>query len=301
MKKTLFLVGILTLLFVSSSFAQMTLPRGSQRGEVAQMIGDTRVALVYDRPNAKTREIWGCQTTDVLPKGGVTYPCLVPYGQVWRTGADENTTFETNHDLKINGQTLPAGKYGLHTIPGKDEWTIIFSKTNDAWGSFSYKQADDQLRVMAKPQTAEFAETMSLGLENVKPTTADVVIRWANLRVPFTIDVGDVNARVLGNIREQMKTIKADDLRTPVTAANYVYSQKMTASYPEAINWLDATLKNKETANALGLKANLLAETGKKQEAIAAAERAVIVSKAANPKADTSDLEKRIADWKNGK
>ena len=301
MKKTLFLVGILTLLFVSSSFAQMTLPRGSQRGEVAQMIGDTRVALVYDRPNAKTREIWGCQTTDVLPKGGVTYPCLVPYGQVWRTGADENTTFETNHDLKINGQTLPAGKYGLHTIPGKDEWTIIFSKTNDAWGSFSYKQADDQLRVMAKPQTTEFAETMSLGLENIKPTTADVVIRWANLRVPLTIDVGDVNARILGNIREQMKTIKADDLRTPVTAANYVYSQKMAASYPEAINWLDATLKNKETANALGLKANLLAETGKKQEAIAAAERAVIVSKAANPKADTSDLEKRIAEWKKGK
>ncbi len=301
MKKTLFLTGLLTILFVSNIFAQLNLPRGSQRAEVAQTVGDTRVALVYDRPNAKGREILGCQTDDFLPKGGVSYPCLVPYGQVWRTGADENTTFETNHDLKINGQTLPAGKYGLHTIPGKDEWTIIFSKTNDSWGSFTYKPENDQLRVMAKPQTAEFAETMSLGLENIKPTTADVVIRWANLRVPFTIDIGDVNARVLGNIREQMKNLKSDDLRTPVTAANYVYSQKMTASYPEAINWLDATLKNKETANALGLKANLLAETGKKQEAIAAAERAVIVSKAANPKADTSDLEKRIAEWKKGK
>ena len=301
MKKTLILIGIVTVLFVSNIFAQMTLPRGSQRGEVAQTVGDTRIALVYDRPNTKSREIWGCQTTDVIPKGGTEYPCLVPYGQVWRTGADENTTFETNHDLKINGQTLPAGKYGFHTIPGKDEWTIIFSKTNDSWGSFSYKQADDQLRVTAKPETAEFQETMSLGLENVKPTTADVVIRWAKVRVPFTVDVGDVNGRVLGDIRQQMKSLKADDSRTPITAANYIYSQKMTASYPEAIGWLDMSLKAKETANALGLKANLLADTGKKAEAVTSAERAIAVAKAADPKANTSALEKRVAEWKASK
>ncbi len=301
MKKTLLLIAIVTLFFVSNIFAQLTLPRGSQRGEVAQTVGDTRIALVYDRPNAKTREIYGCETTDLIPKGGVNYPCLVPYGQVWRTGADENTTFETNHDLRINGQTLPAGKYGFHTIPGKEEWTIIFSKTNDAWGSFSYKQADDQLRVTAKPETADFHETMSLGVENVKPTTADVVIRWAKLRVPFTVDVGDLNGRVLGDIRQQMKSLKADDSRTPLTAANYVYSQKMTASYPEAIGWLDMSLKAKETPNALGLKANLLADTGKKSEAIKSAERAVMVAKTANPKADTSDLEKRIKEWKMNK
>ena len=298
MKKILFLTGLLTILFVTNIFAQLNLPRGSQRAEVAQTVGDTRIALVYDRPNAKGREILGCQTNDVVPKGGVSYPCLVPYGQVWRTGADENTTFETTQALKINGNTLPAGKYGLHTIPGKDEWTIIFSKTNDSWGSYSYKPENDQLRVTTKPQTSEYQETMWLGLENVKPTTADVVIRWSNFRVPFTIDVGDVNGRVLGNIREQMKNLKSDDLRTSVTAANYIYSQKMTANYPEAISWLDALLKNKETSNALSLKANLLAETGKKAEAITAAERAVVVSKAANPKADTSDLEKRIKEWK---
>lgn len=286
MKTKIYLVSMLALLFVSNAFGQLSLPRDSQRAEVAQTVGDTRISLVYHRPNTKAREVWGK---------------LVPYGEVWRTGANENTTFETNRDLKISGQTLPAGKYGLHAIPNKDEWTIIFNKVNDAWGSFTYKPENDQLRVNVKPQAAEFAETMSIGLENIKATTADVVIRWEKVRVPFTVDVGDVNARVLGDIRGQMKSLKAGDSRSPIDAANYIYGQKMTANYNEAIEWLDASLKTKETAGALGLKANLLAETGKKAEAVAAAQRAVTVAKAANPKANTSELEKRIAEWKNNK
>lgn len=301
MKKTIYLVGILTFLLAANIFGQINLPRESQRQEIAQTIGDTRVALVYHRPNAKARDIFGCQTTDVVPKGGVTYPCLVPYGQVWRVGANENTTFETNRDIKINNQTLPAGKYGLHMIPGKENWTIIFSKTNDSWGSFSYKQENDQLRVTAPPQIADAAETMSLGFENVKPTTADVVMRWSNLRVPFTVDIGDLSGRTMTYLREQMKMLKADDARSPVDAANYVYGQKMIANYPEAIVWVDSSLKIKETPNALALKANLLADSGQKAEAINYAERAVKAAKAANPKADTSALEKRIAEWKGGK
>ncbi len=286
MKKiNLILIAILCLSFSAS--AQLNLPRDSQRAEVAQTVGDTRVALVYHRPNTKGREVWGK---------------IVPYNEVWRTGANENTTFETNHDLKINGQTLPAGKYGLHTIPNKDEWTIIFNKVNDAWGSFTYKPENDQLRVTAKPQiVAESQETMSLGFENIKPTSAEVAVRWEKLRVPFTIDVGDMNARVLEDIRGQVKNLKAGDSKTPIDAANYIYGQKMTANYNEAIGWLDASLKTKETANALGVKANLLAAAGRKAEAITTAERAIIVAKAANPKANTSELEKRVAEWKGVK
>lgn len=302
MKNKLLLIGIITLFCGANVLAQLNLPRESQRAEVAQTIGDTRIALVYHRPNIKGREIWGCQTNDVVPKGGVTYPCLVPTGQVWRTGANENTTFETNHDLKIGSQTLPAGKYGLHTIPGKDGWTIIFNKVNDSWGSFSYKPENDQLRVTAKPQAvAEFQETMSLGLENIKATTADVVIRWEKLRVPFTVDIGDMNGRTLAEIRKQMSNLKADDVRTQSQAANWVYSQKMTTNYAEAIGWLDASLKIKETPNALGLKAYLLADSGKKAEAITAAQRAVQLAKAMTPAGNTVELEKRLAEWKSGK
>ncbi len=287
MKNKLILVGIITLFCAANVLAQLSLPRDSQRAEVAQVVGDTRVSLVYHRPNTKAREVWGK---------------LVPYGEVWRTGANENTTFEVSRDVKINGQTLPAGKYGLHTIPNKNEWTIIFNKVNDAWGSFSYKQENDQLRVTAKPQAvAESQETMSLGLENIKAKTAEVVIRWEKLRVPFTIDVGDMNARVLGDIRGQMKSLKADDFRTPSQAASWIYSQKMTANYAEAIGWLDTSLKAKETPNALGLKAYLLADSGKKAEAIVAAERAIQLAKAMTPPGNTTDIEKRLAEWKTGK
>ena len=115
---------------------------------------------------------------------------------------------------------------------------------------------------------------MSFVFENIKATTADVAVRWENVRVPFTIDVGDLKGRTLAELRKQMSNLKADDVRTQSQAANWVYSQKMTANYAEAIGWLDASLKIKETPNALGLKAYLLADTGKKAEAIAAAERA---------------------------
>jgi len=301
MKKSIYIVGILTLLLCANVFAQIRLPQESQRAEVAQTIGITRVALVYHRPNVKGREIWGCQTADVIPKGGATYPCLVPNGQVWRTGANDNTTFEVSQDVKINGQMLPAGKYGLHTIPGANEWTIIFSKTNDSWGSFSYKPENDQLRVTAKPQAAEFQETMSLNLENLKTNTGDVVIRWGKVSVPFTIDVGDVNSQIPAYLRAQMKTLKPDDTKSPVDAANYVFRQKMTANYAEAIQWLDTSLKIKETANALAVKAYLQAETGKKAEAIGNAEKAIKVAKAADPKANTTQLEKRLAEWKANK
>jgi hypothetical protein len=98
-----------------------------------------------------------------------------------------------------------------------------------------------------------------------------------------------------------MVKLKADDFKKPIDAASYIYGQKMTANYPEAIGWLDASLKVKETGNALGLKAYLLAETGKKAEAIATAERAITVAKAANPKANTTQLEKRLAEWKGRK
>jgi len=298
--KTKFSLLIAILVLGSASvFAQLTLPRASQRQNISQTVGDTQIALVYDRPNVKARQIWGCQTTDVIPKGETTYPCLVPYGQVWRTGADENTTFEVTNDVKINGQTLPAGKYGLHTIPGKDEWIVIFNKVNDAWGSFSYKQENDQLRVKAKPQTADFQETMSLGFENVKPNAADVVIRWEKMRVPFTVDVGDVSGRVFNNIRKQIVAAKADDFRTPATGASWVFNEKMTANYPEALTWIDKSLAIRETFGGLNLKAQMLAASGKKAEAIATAEKAIQVGKAATPAVDTGNLEKMVREWKS--
>jgi hypothetical protein len=297
--KKLFFLMILTALCGLSAFAQLTLPRASQRQEVTQTVGDTRIAIVYHRPNVNGREMWGCQAKNVVPKSNYEEPCLVPSGQVWRTGANENTTFEVTNDVKINGQPLPAGKYGLHMIPGNGEWTVIFNKVNNEWGSFKYDEKQDQLRVKVKPQTlTEMQETMSLNFENVKPTTTDVAVRWEKIRVPFTVDIGDLNSRVLNYIREQLKSVKADDFNSPVAGARYVYDNKMTANYAEAITWLDALLQRKETPGALALKANLLADSGKTAEAIAAGEKALQIAATMNPKPNTSALEKKIAEWK---
>jgi hypothetical protein len=286
MSNKFYLIGILTLLFCANAFGQLVLPRESQRAEVSQVIGDTRVSIVYDRPNIKGRQVWGD---------------LVPWGQVWRTGANDNTTFEVSNEVKINGQTLPAGKYGLHTIPNQNEWTIIFNKVNNAWGSFTYDAKQDALRVTTAPQKAEFQESMSITLENVKAATADAVIRWENIRVPFTIDVGDVNARTLANIRQQVAVLKPDDFRTPAQGAGWVWSMKLTPNYEEALSWLDTSIKIRETFGNLSTRAQILAAMGKRQEAIASAERAIQVGKAANPPANTANLEKMLAEWKAGK
>ncbi len=297
--KKLFYLSLLTFIFALSASAQLSLPRESQKQEIIQTVGDTRIAIVYHRPNTKGRtNIFGCTSTDVIPIGGKTYDCLVPNGQVWRTGANDNTTFEVSNEVKINGQTLPAGKYGLHTIPNKDEWVVIFNKVNTEWGSYRYDAKQDQLRVTVKPQTAEMQETMSLGFENMKLSTTEVVVRWDKIRVPFTVDVGDMKPRVLGYIREQMKFVKADDFGSQAAGARYVYDNKLTESYAEAITWLDALLQKRETVNALALKANLLADSGKTAEAIAAGDKALQLAQTINPKPNTAALEKRLAEWK---
>ena len=281
--KKLNLIALFVLILSINAIAQLNFPRDSPRQEITQTIGDTKIAVVYHRPDVKERDIWGA---------------LVPYGEVWRTGANENTTFETSGDVKINGQPLPKGKYGLHTIPGKDEWTIIFNKVNNEWGSFKYDQKQDALRVTVKPDKEEFLETMTIDFEKVKATTAQVVIEWEKVKVPFTVDVGDVVGRTLADIRTQLATAKADDYRMPAQAAGWVLNSKMTANFEEALTWIDASIKARETFGNLNTKARLLAALNHKSEAAKVGEKAIKVGKTETPAADTADLEKMVAEWK---
>src|SRR5262249_44033523 len=123
-----------------SQATELNLPRISQHGETSQTIGISTVTIKYSRPLANGREVWGK---------------IVPYGKVWRSGANENTTITFSDDATIEGKALPAGTYGLHMIPDKDQWTIIFSKNSTSWGSFSYDQKEDALRVTVKPSAGE--------------------------------------------------------------------------------------------------------------------------------------------------
>lgn len=278
--KKLLLLTIFVLAMSLSSFAQLAPPPESARQEVSQMVGDTKISIAYHRPNVKGRKIWGG---------------LVPYGEVWRTGANNATVFEITNDVTVNGQKLAKGKYSLHTIPGETEWMIIFNKNAEQWGSFRYEMKDDVLRVTAKPATAEFHETMSLEIENVVKNVAEVHIRWDKIAVPFTVDVGDVSGRLLTDVRRRM-------VSEPVQMANYVLNQKMTANYAEALGWLDGSIKIRETFGNLQTKARILAETGNYKEAITVGEKAVQVGKAATPTpANTVDFEKVLTEWKTKK
>lgn len=180
---------ILSLLFVlpSAASAQENKVRLSLKASVMQRIGvNTDITIVYSRPGVKGRKIWGG---------------LVPYGMApgnkeskgkpfpWRAGANENTTIQFSNHVLVEGHSLPAGKYGLFMIPGKKNWIIIFSKVNSAWGSFSYNQADDALRITVKPVEAPHMEWLMYGFDHLAGTSATAYLWWDNLKVPFEISL----------------------------------------------------------------------------------------------------------------
>jgi hypothetical protein len=296
----------------TSAHAQsLRTPRPSQKASVMQTIGVTDLTITYSRPGVKGRTIWGdppagaAAGTSTLDDARTRAKdqVIVPYGHVWRTGANEATTFQITDDVLINGQTLKAGTYSLHTIPGRDEWTIIFNGDPGQWGSFTYDEKKDVLRVKAKPQAASDAqEWLLFTVDPVNDSSAQVNIRWERLRVPFTVEVKDVKALTVEKMRAAVAAAKADDWRTPLQAANYIFTNNLTANNMEAMQWLEKSLKTKETVGNLYTKARVLAATGKNADAVAAAEKALQLAKAPDSGVDAptvAALEKSIADWKS--
>lgn len=304
------LFAVLFILCFSVSALAQDVPRPSQKASVMQRIGVTDVTITYSRPGVKGRKIWG----DPLPeqadvKGEATLDdqekrpanaAIAPYGHVWRTGANEATQFVVTDDVLINGQKLAAGSYSLHTIPGKDEWTIVFNGTANQWGSFDYDPAKDTLRVKAKPQWMnDNQEWLEYSFDPVTDDSAQVNIRWEKISVPFTVKVPDVAATTLAHLKKAVDTAKPDDWRTPLRAANYLLGNQNPADDAQGMAWLDQSIKVKETFQNLASKSNALYKAGKKEEAIALGEQAVQKGKA--DKVDTAAFEKRLASMKAGK
>jgi hypothetical protein len=305
-----FFAVLFVLCFAASAFAQITVPRPSQSASVMQRIGVTDITITYSRPGVKGRKIWG----DPLPEqakvqGEATLDnqnerpkdaVIVPYGHVWRTGANEATQFVVTDDVLINGQKLAAGSYSLHTIPTKDEWTIVFNGTANQWGSFNYDPAKDTLRVKAKPQSVnENQEWLAFNIEPVGEDSAQVNIRWEKISVPFTVKVPDVAATTMAKLKSTISNAKPDDWRTRLQGGVYLLNNKDASDDALGMEWLDASIKAKETFQNLSAKANALYKAGKKEEAIALGEQAVQRGK--TDKVDTTNFEKRLADMKAGK
>jgi len=264
----------------ADTFAQVTYPRASQRQTIEQTIGDTEVRIVYHRPNLNGRKGFGEEA-------------VVPFGKVWRAGANEATLFEFTNDVSVNGKPLPKGKYSFYLIPTEGEWTVIFNKSWDQWGTV-YSESEDAVRFAVTPVTNESqVESLNYSVEDVTESTARIVLSWDKAKVPFTVDVGDVNARILRSARRGM-------VNDPVNAANFVLGRKITSSYEEALKWLDSSLLLTESYAALLAKSRILGEMGRKADAIAAGERALEVGKASNVNANSlAFLEGLIKSWKS--
>ena len=158
--------------------------RPSPRAAIMQAIGATEVSITWGRPQVNKREVWGK---------------LVPYNRVWRTGANEATNITFSTDVLIEGQKLAAGTYALSTIPTENEWTITFNKVANQWGAFYYNPEFDALRVKVKPLAAEHEEYLSYSFESLSPTSAQIVIRWEKMKVPFKVELEPVKATASGN------------------------------------------------------------------------------------------------------
>jgi Tfp pilus assembly protein PilF len=229
--------------------ALLDIPRDSQHSAVTQRIGITDITISYSRPLVKGRPIWGK---------------LVPYDQVWRTGANENTTITLTDPVVIEGKPLAKGVYGLFMIPGESQWTIIFSKVHSAWGSFTYKEADDALRVTVKPQASDSHEALTYDFDDVKPDSAVVALRWEKLAVPFKIDV-NVHDIVQASLHNQLQGLAQYTWEGWDDAATYL----LTAKYDldEALQYEETSIRTEPRFDNYLTKSQILEAMGRKDDA----------------------------------
>jgi len=261
------LLVLLSSIFVTASLCHaqtvmLDLPLQSQHAVVTQRIGITDITVNYHRPLVNSRQIWGK---------------VVPYGEVWRAGANENTTVTFTDPVTIEGQPLDKGTYGLHMIPGENQWTVIFSKMSTAWGSFSYKQDEDALRVTVKPQTTEFHEALTYDFDDVKPDSAVVTLRWEKVAVPFTVAV-KVNDVVEASIHQQMRGLNQYYWESWDDLATYYLTSKINLD--EALKDEEKSIKVEERFDNLMTKAKILEALGRQDDAAATRSKALEMASA---------------------
>jgi hypothetical protein len=247
----------------SNSQTDLDLPLASQAAQVKQRIAVTDITIAYHRPLVNGRKIWGG---------------LVPFGQVWRAGANENTTIEFSTPVSIEGKPLPPGKYGLHMIPNPDTWTIIFSKMAVAWGSYTYKQTEDALRVDVKPRPShEMEEALEYVFEDLKPDSVSVTMKWEKLAVPFGVSVNEPET-VIASIRNELRG-RAQYSWGPLNeAAQYCLTKK--TNLEDGLKWADQSIQIEERFENLSTKADLLQAMNKPDEAKAVRNHALEISNA---------------------
>ena len=246
------------LVFVPTAVAQVpiNLPQPSPAASVSQSIGLADFTVTYHRPAVNKREVWGK---------------LVPYGEVWRAGANENTTLTASAPFTFGGKAVPAGTYGVHVLPKADEWTFILSSESKAWGSFSYDEKEDVVRVPVKPAAADFAERLAWSFDEPTADGAMLTLRWEKLEASVPLGV-DTKAVTLASIKEQLRGLPRFSWQGWNQAAAWCLRNK--TDLDEAMKWADRSVSMTPTYQNLRTKAGLLELKGDTAGAAAARTRA---------------------------
>jgi hypothetical protein len=270
-------------LAATAALAQSGPPRPSPKATVSQVVGVTQIDISYSRPGVKGRQIWGG---------------LVPYGQMWRTGANEATTIAFSTDVQVEGKPLPAGKYALFTIPTAEKWTVVFNRQGDQWGAFDHKPEEDALRVEIAPREAPMLERMAFSIPEATDDSAVVELRWEKLAVPFTVTVDTPR---LAAERAAQETAAAD-VRGGTLSAWARWALEQNSATEQSLGWAAKSVQGEGAQSywAGSVHARLLARAGKTAEARAEAERVLALvaeDKISEMKADAARLREELAGW----
>jgi hypothetical protein len=275
MKKISFAIAM-GLLVATSSFAQeFKMPAPSPSATISQDFSTSKIDISYSRPSMKGRKIFGD---------------IVPFGQEWRTGANGATKITFGEEVFIAGQPLKAGTYSLYTIPGRENWEVIFNNSTENWGLSGYDKSKNVLSVkVGSLQTNETTETFSISVENITKNSCDIVLNWENTRV--TIPVKADNE---GRIEDYVKTSLKSENPPYMVAARYYLEQGRNLD--EALVYADKALQ----ANPKGfyihwMKAQILSKQGRKKEAIAEAKKAADGAKGSPYEAEYANNYKEIS------
>jgi hypothetical protein len=229
----------------TASAQRLSVPEDSPPARVQQTVGLTEIAVSYHRPAVAGRAVWGQ---------------LVPYGEVWRSGANENTTISFSSDVKVAGKPLRAGTYGLHTIPTAKDWTVIFSTATTAWGSYTYDPKEDALRVTVTPRPLPaHEERLSYRFDDVSNTKATLTLAWEKLGVPIAIEV-DTPKVVMAKMRAELRGSAGFTGESWVQAA--AYWLRNGGSLPEALKMIDRSIGMGPTYGNLTTRADILEKQG---------------------------------------
>ena len=250
---------------------------------ITQDVGIDQIKLSFSRPAVKGRKIWGG---------------LVPYGEVWRAGANAATVLTLSHAAKVAGKDVPAGSYAFFAIPGEKQWTLILNKKADQWGAYDYKAADDLMRWEVTPAQGPYEEWLDYRLRPTAPGIVEVELAWEHLRVAFPVAM-DVKASYWAQLEDTLKRAPTTDWVPWYQAAAYCQSQGIEPQKAQA--WIETSLKAGESFWNHETAARIYRDAKRMPEALAHLQKAIDLSRGKAPKEYTENLEKELADWKRGR